>query len=807
MTISNNENLIQDQQALSHSLMRKKIINDLFSDLKNKFSPQNTPQSSRRTLRNQLLITILPTVIVPLAIASTVAISFTQRQAKEKLQIDTIQTLRLAAEATRQSMEDIFRVTDLLEINPVVTESLTFAYNKVQSEKLTTKSVEDLEQTYNEKRLLSESQRKNINDYLQNITSRELLDNIVVTEKNGYTVDYSSRSSSFVQNNSDWWDSVSFENRRVIEPQFDETSGTAFVTLIRSIKDPISTNFLGITKVTKSIEDLNERIFDSLKVKISESQEVQVVSASSGEALSTFTIEDAQALGEVRGGETLIEAIRLFQSSITDSPEEPEVIISNLEGKNGISNVSISNTVTDELILSLELQERIFNVLNVPESDLVVVASVEKTEIARAGQKLALNLTFIAIILAAIATVLVVLLARQLSQPLTNLTNKAQQVADGNLDVQVELQGTLETFTLGDSFNNLVKQVNNLITEQKTVAQERKKEKEKLEAEITQLFEEVEGALEGDLTVKASLDSMEISTVADLINAIIDNLKEIAIQVKQSTTEVGSSLVANEQSIQQLTAQAIKEAQATSHTLESVQEMSKSIEIVAQNANQAATLADDAFKETQESTQVMDDTVTSIISLRTTVGETAKKIKRLGESSQKISQVVSLIEEIALKTNLLAINASVEASRAGEQGQGFTVVAEQVGALAEQSATATKEIAKIVTNIQLETQEVSQAMEVGTTQVVDSTRLVEATKQRLETVLERSQRINDLMQSISQATVTQTDTSALVTELMQQITRFSEERLKSSQEVSESMRNTAQVAQELQSAVAQFKIE
>jgi twitching motility protein PilJ len=135
-------------------------------------------------------------------------------------------------------------------------------------------------------------------------------------------------------------------------------------------------------------------------VKISESQEVQVISASAGETLSTFTVNEATALGDVTGGEPLIEAIQLFQSSITDAPEEPEEVIAKLRGKNGISNVNITNTVTDELILSLELGNRIYNILNVPESDLVVVASVAKAEIAQAGQELALNLIIIAVALA-----------------------------------------------------------------------------------------------------------------------------------------------------------------------------------------------------------------------------------------------------------------------------------------------------------------------------------------------------------------------------------------------------------------------
>ncbi|GAB4524731.1 MAG: hypothetical protein Tsb0014_03460 [Pleurocapsa sp.] len=337
-------------------------------------------------------------------------------------------------------------------------------------------------------------------------------------------------------------------------------------------------------------------------------------------------------------------------------------------------------------------------------------------------------------------------------------------------------------------------------------AQKQREEKEQLETAIYTLIDEVSDATEGDLTVRANLDSMELSTVADLFNAIIDNLQEIAIEAKQSTGQVGSSLKQNEQAILALAEQAIAEAQETRDTLMSVEQMSQSIQAVAANAGQAEKIVDDTYNMVVSSTSNMDLTVNSILELRNTVGETAKKMKRLGESSQKISQAVSFIEEIALKTNVLAINASVEAGRAGEYGQGFTIVAEQVGALAEQSAAATKEIASIVAAIQAETQEVSQAMESGTSQVVETTRLVESTKQSLSLVLEKSQAINQLMESISQATVSQADTSQNVTNLMQKIAQLSEVTSKSSQEVAQSIVETAQIAQRLESAVAQFKV-
>jgi methyl-accepting chemotaxis protein len=188
------------------------------------------------------------------------------------------------------------------------------------------------------------------------------------------------------------------------------------------------------------------------------------------------------------------------------------------------------------------------------------------------------------------------------------------------------------------------------------------------------------------------------------------------------------------------------------------------------------------------------------------VAETAKKVKRLGESSQQISKVVSLINQIALQTNLLAINAGIEAARAGEEGQGFAVVAEEVGELAARSAAATKEIEQIVENIQQETASVVEAMELGTTQVVEGTHLVEDAKQSLSQILEVSRQIDALVQSISSATVSQVETSQTITELMKDIAKVSERTSDSTRRVAGSLQQTVEIAQELQASVGTFKV-
>ncbi|ELS05165.1 methyl-accepting chemotaxis protein [Xenococcus sp. PCC 7305] len=337
-------------------------------------------------------------------------------------------------------------------------------------------------------------------------------------------------------------------------------------------------------------------------------------------------------------------------------------------------------------------------------------------------------------------------------------------------------------------------------------AKEQREEREALEEAISTLMDSLEPASEGDLTVRAQLLEGDVGIIADLFNAIVENLRAIAIQTKSSASHVSLSLSDNEVTIRELAEEAAVEAQQIQNTLSSVANISESIKEVADNAEKTASISNDAFATAQEGNKAMDLTVESIQGLRTTVGDTAKKIKRLGESAQQISQVVSLIDEIALKTNLLAINASVEAARAGELGQGFTAVAEQVGALAEQSANATKEISQLVQGIQSETQEVVAAMEVGTTQVVASTRLVEDTKTRLQAVLAKSQDIDLLMQSISKATVSQAATSQIVTETMKQVTEASSQRSQSSRQIAEAIKGTTNIVQELQESVAQFKV-
>ena len=344
-------------------------------------------------------------------------------------------------------------------------------------------------------------------------------------------------------------------------------------------------------------------------------------------------------------------------------------------------------------------------------------------------------------------------------------------------------------------------------TRARSLAEDQRQQKEELQHQLLDLLSNVEEAAQGNLTVRADVTIGDVGTVADFFNSIIESLRQIVTQVKDSALQVNQSLGHDEEAIRQLADQVLKQAADTTRTLDSVEQMTDSIEVVAQSARQAAKVTQTAALNVETGETAIDQMVQSIQGLRNMVAETAKKVKHLGESSQQISRVVSLIEKIALQTNLLAINAGIEAARAGEEGQGFAVVAEEVGNLATQATAATQEIDYIVGTIQLETAQVIEAMEESTAQVVKGTCLVGDAKQSLGQILEVSRQIDQLVQSISEATVSQTQTALTVKHLMQEITQVSESTAEGSRNVALSLQQTVEVAHKLQMAVGTFKLD
>ncbi|MCX7595311.1 MAG: methyl-accepting chemotaxis protein [Fischerella sp.] len=324
--------------------------------------------------------------------------------------------------------------------------------------------------------------------------------------------------------------------------------------------------------------------------------------------------------------------------------------------------------------------------------------------------------------------------------------------------------------------------------------------------QLIELLDRVEGAARGDLTVRADVSEGEIGTVADFFNSIVESLRDTIAKVKVSAIQLNEAISCNETAICYLVQESLTQTTEINRILDAVAQMTSAMQAVAASAQQAAQIANTVTNTATKSGEAIDTIVKNISYLRQVVGDTAKKVKRLGESTQEISRVVTLIKQISMQTNLLAINAGIEAARVHEEGQGFIVVSEEVGELAARSALATKEIEEIVKNIQQETNEVVAAILLGVTEVAKGTGLVEDAKHSLSQILEVSRQIDALIQSISTATVYAVQTSQTVSELIKKIAATSKQTSNSSMQVSKSLQQTVKISQQLKETVEIFKV-
>lgn len=345
-----------------------------------------------------------------------------------------------------------------------------------------------------------------------------------------------------------------------------------------------------------------------------------------------------------------------------------------------------------------------------------------------------------------------------------------------------------------------------LLERQKLAETTQRQQKETIQQRALELLMQVDPVSQGDLTIRATVTEDEIGTIADSYNATIESLRKLVTQVQGGSHAVTEVVKEQEEFISNLATEILRQSDDINIALERIQSLALSARLVRDNAEQAEQAVQQSNRSVEEGEMAMNRTVDGILAIRETVAETAKKVKRLGESTQKISKVVNLISSFADQTNLLALNASIEAAHAGEEGRGFAVVAEEVRSLARQSAEATADIEKVVAEIQQETNEVVKAMEAGTEQVVEGTRLVEETRSSLTQITAASAQINQLVTAIAAAAAEQSETSEEITETMADVATIATETSTAVDDVSRKFRKLLKVSENLQLSVSKFKV-
>ncbi|PSB03582.1 hypothetical protein C7B64_07900 [Merismopedia glauca CCAP 1448/3] len=402
---------------------------------------------------------------------------------------------------------------------------------------------------------------------------------------------------------------------------------------------------------------------------------------------------------------------------------------------------------------------------------------------------------------------LMTVLSRTIRRSTDDLESKLEAGIQGNFNTTAVVFSEDEFGRLATRFNQMAGVMLAITSEAQRKAQEEEQKKEDLQRQVIRLLDDVEGAARGDLTVQAEVTADVLGAVADSFNLTIENLREIVQQVKTAAKQVNQESTASEVFARNLSADALRQAEELAVTLNSVQVITDSIKRVADSAKEAENVARSASLTALKGGDAVEKTVEGILGIRETVAESTRKVKRLAESSQEISKIVAVISQIASRTNMLALNASIEAARAGEAGRGFAIVADEVRQLADRSAKALKEIEQIVRQIQSDTGSVMTAMEEGTQQVIEGTKLAEKAKRSLEDIIKVSNRIDSLVQSITADTVEQTETSQTVAQVMQSVEMTAQATSQEAQRVSGTLQNLVSVAQDLLNSVERFRVE
>jgi twitching motility protein PilJ len=323
---------------------------------------------------------------------------------------------------------------------------------------------------------------------------------------------------------------------------------------------------------------------------------------------------------------------------------------------------------------------------------------------------------------------------------------------------------------------------------------------------ILRLLDEMGSLAEGDLTVRATVTEDITGAIADSVNFAVEALRSLVTTINETAVQVSAAAQETQATAMHLAEAAEHQAQQITSASAAINEIAVSIDEVSKNSAESADVAQRSVQIASKGAGIVRQTIQGMDSIRDQIQETSKRIKRLGESSQEIGSIVELINDIAEQTNILALNAAIQAASAGEAGRGFAVVADEVQRMAERAPGATRRIETLVQTIQADTNEAVTSMEQTTAEVVAGARLAEDAGLALGEIEKVSNDLADLIQNISEAARQQSAAATNISATMNVIQEITTQTSVGASQTAESIGNLAQLAADLRRSVADFKL-
>ena len=381
--------------------------------------------------------------------------------------------------------------------------------------------------------------------------------------------------------------------------------------------------------------------------------------------------------------------------------------------------------------------------------------------------------------------------------PVSELAEFSERLAAGDAKARADVTSSDEFGYIAENLNRAVAKVSKASSNQEA--------SESLQRSITDLLAVINQVARGDLTLRGKVTNDALGNVADSVNYMLDNFTKVLERVRKAAMEVtacsNNILVAADQ----MQAGATQQDQEITNTSSAVEELTVSMKQVSNNAEASAEAARRALDAAEQGNRAVRDTLDGMQRIRASVQATARKIKSLGDRSLEISEIINVINDITEQTNLLALNAAIEAARAGEAGRGFAVVADEVRKLAEHSRSATKDIAALIKAIQAETNEAVVVMEDGTKEVEAGATLADQAGRALDAISSVVRQSAELVQEISLASKQQVRGTEGVAHAMQIISNITRQTSQGTRGTVATVSQLVKLSDQLNEALAQFR--
>ncbi len=607
------------------------------------------------------------------------------------------------------------------------------------------------------------------------------LTELFVTDLYGGTAALVDLTSDYYQADEGWWQAAFADGVGQIyisEPEYDESSDTNALLIALPIRNSAA-EIVGILRGTLLVEPM----IAELRATDVGSSGGTTLFASDGGVLLTNAGVGAGAISAELNTSLMANEIGYV---LTDNEQGLPAIIGHTrlgDEATGGESVNYINPEISNAILALDWH-------------VMVQQTVSS---ALSGTVLATLLPILlSLVAAAIGVIIAYILIRAETQQAEEMVPVFVAIERGDLTARAPVLTGDELGVMASSFNKMLDNTAGLIQSQE--------ERDRIQASIMQLLDEVSQVAEGDLTAEAEVTDDMTGAIADSFNFMIEQLREIIVNVQDATVQVSSSANEIQTTAEHLAIGSESQAVQIVDTSAAIDEMSVSIQQVSENATLSATVSEQARTNAQLGAEAVRDTINGMTRVRSQMRDTTKRIKRLEESSQQIGNIVELIDDIADRTSILALNATIQAEMAGESGRSFAIVAEEVDRLAVRATKATQQIALMIRNVQSEMNELATAMDITNTEVVNGTMLAEEAGERLNEIETVSERLEQLISQISLASKQQARGSETIARAMNDIADVTQQTAAGTKQATASIGNLAELADRLRSSVSMFKL-